>query len=315
VIRPPTTTASLVALALLALGASCRKAPESDPVVSYPEFFDEEAVTISGYEADAMEPFVTRDGRYLFFNSLNDGVETTLYYATRTSDTHFVFQGEIAGVNGTPPHLDAVASMDAASVFFYVSTRDYPAEIRNLRTGRFAGGTVTGVAPVDGDFYLSSPPGWIVMDAEISGDGSALYYVNARFHGGGLPAEAKLGVARKQGAAFVKDPASDALFAHVNSDDYLVYAPAAAVDASELYFTRIRRGTLVSEICVSLRGDDGAYGLPKRLDIAGSLPEAPTLTADGTRIYYHKKADDGRYHAFTMRRRPQSSLQAAAPGS
>jgi hypothetical protein len=302
--RPGAKAAALAGLALVAVGVTCSKDPQGDPAVVYPEFVDESAVTVSGYDADAMEPFVTSDGRHLFFNSLNDGTTTSLYYAVRDSDTHFVFQGEIAGVNGTPPHLDAVASMDAANAFYYVSTRDYPEEIRNLRTGRFAGGVVTGVVPVDGDFYVSGPAGWIVMDAEISRDGNALYYVNARFDGGALPSEARLGVARKQGAAFVKDASSDTLFAQVNSDDYLVYAPATAVGAKELYFTRIRKGTLVTEICVSILSDDaGAYSRPKRLEIAGSLVEAPTLTDDGTRIYYHKKTSNGRYHLFTMQRR------------
>ena len=155
-----------------------------------------------------------------------------------------------------------------------------------------------------------------------------MYYVNARFEGGALPSEARLGVARMQGAAFVRDASSDTLFAQVNSDDHLVYAPATAMGAKELYFTRIRKGTLVTEICVSILSDDaGAYSRPKRLEIAGTLVEAPTLTDDGTRIYYHKKTSTGRHHVFTMRRRQsrtsgagrsrsggQSSLQAAAPG-
>ncbi len=305
-LRARARAAALVGLALAVLGvtAPCSKAPEADPAVAYPEFVDESAVTISGYDADAMEPFVTRDGRYLFFNSLNDGVGTSLYYALRESDTHFVFRGEIAGVNGRPPHLDAVASMDAAHVFYYVSTRDYPAEIRNLRSGRFADGSVTGVVPVDGDFYVRSPAGWLVMDAEIASDGGSLYYVNARFDGRALPVEARIGLARREGTAFVADRSSDALFAQVNDDGYLVYAPATFAEASELYFTRIRKGSLVSEICVSILPEGAAaYSRPKRMEVSGSLVEAPTLTNDGTRIYYHKKTSDGRYRVFTMRRR------------
>lgn len=298
--------AALAVLAIVAagLGARCNETPAGDPAVVSPEFGDESAVTISGYGADAMEPFLTRDGRYLFFNSLNDGVTTSLYYALRASDTQFVFQGEIGGVNAPPPHLDAVASMDAAAAFFFVSTRDYPAEIRNLRTGRFADGNVTGLAPVEGDFYIASPPGWIVMDAEISRDGETLYYVNARFDGGALPAEAKIGIARRQNSAFLEDRASDELLARVNAEDYLVYAPATAAGGAELYFTRIRKGAHVTEICVSTRMEgENVYSAPRRLEIGGSLAEAPTLADDGRRIYYHKKTDDGRYHVFTMRRR------------
>ncbi len=297
-----------LALAMLvavsgSLTAACGKTPDGAPALAYPRFDGESPVAISGYDADAMEPFVSRDGRYLFFNSLNDGVTTSLYYALRVSDTQFAIRGEIAGVNGPAPHLDAVPSMDAAARFFYVSTRDYPAEIRNLRSGRFVDGQVRDVLPVDGDFYRRSP-GWLVMDAEISSDGDTLLYVNARFDGGALPREATLGIARREGGRFLQDGASEALLACVNSEDYLVYAPATAADTRELYFTRLRKGTLATEICVATRRDgDDAFGRPERLEIAGSSVEAPTLTDDGQRIYYHKRTDDGRYRLFTMRRR------------
>ena len=257
-------TAAVAALAFAALATvhSCRKSGP-DPAVSYPEYTEEAAVTIRGYEADAMEPFITRDGRYLFFNSLNDGQTTSLYYARRENDTTFAFQGEMGGVNGSPPHLDAVASMDENDIFYVVSTRNYPTEIRNYLSGRFENGLVRELAPVEGDFYIRSPAGWIVMDAEISEDGGSLYYVNARF------------------------------------------APATSSGAGDLYFTRIRKGTLVTELCVSvLDTEQGVYSTPKRVEMPGEAVEAPTLTSDGTRIYYHKKLpSDGRYHVFTMRRK------------
>jgi hypothetical protein len=34
-----------------------------------------------GYTGDAMEPFLSRDGELLFFNSLNDGRDTSLFLA------------------------------------------------------------------------------------------------------------------------------------------------------------------------------------------------------------------------------------------
>jgi hypothetical protein len=293
------------ALGAAALSATCRGAGlEPDPALRYPEFAEEEEVKIAGYDADAMEPFVTADGRYMFFNSLNDGRTTSLYHARRESDTAFTFAGEIAGVNGAPPHLDAVASMDEDGRFYFVSTRDYPAEIRNYLGGWFQAGAVSRVAPVDGDFYVRRP-GWLIMDAEISTDGERLYYVNARFSGKALPDEARLGMARRRGEAFLKEPSSDELFARVNHPGDLVYAPATTSGGRELYLTRIRKGTLTTEICVSLLSDaDGVYSVPQPLPIEGRGAEAPSLTRDGSRIYYHKKvASDGRYRVFTMRRR------------
>jgi hypothetical protein len=36
------------------------------------EFANPQRVTIRGYSDDAMEPFLTRDDKYLFFNNSND---------------------------------------------------------------------------------------------------------------------------------------------------------------------------------------------------------------------------------------------------
>src|SRR5277367_744711 len=63
-------------------------------------FQNPQRITIEGYEDDAMEPFVTRDGKYLFFNNLNEPrVNTNLFWAERVDDLHFKFRGEIKGVN------------------------------------------------------------------------------------------------------------------------------------------------------------------------------------------------------------------------
>ena len=86
--------------------------------------FRTDKVTINGYSGDAMEPFITRDGNYLFFNSLNSGGDTSLYYAAKGADD-VTFNGAttITGVNAMPPHLDAVASMDENdNILFHLGT-------------------------------------------------------------------------------------------------------------------------------------------------------------------------------------------------
>jgi len=286
------------------LAVSCKNDNQGPDIpVSYPEFTDETEVIINGYNRDAMEPFVSKDGNFLFLNSLNDGDSTSLYYATRVNDTTFNYEGEIEGVNGPAPHLDAVASMGMNNLFYFVSTRDYPSVFENYQTGEFNNGVVTNVKCVMGDFYIRSP-GWLIMDGEISKDGNLLYYVNAQFTGNPLPDAACLGIAEKQDSTFEKLSSSDNILENVNNSNYLVYAPCISSDGNELYFTRIRKGIPVTQICVSVRSGTGeTFSIPEWIEIDGNSVEAPSLTDDGERLYYHKKlGSDDKYHIFTMRR-------------
>lgn len=49
-------------------------------------FADPERVTIQGYDGDAMEPFLSRDGRFLLFNNRNDPPEKPISI-TRSGST------------------------------------------------------------------------------------------------------------------------------------------------------------------------------------------------------------------------------------
>lgn len=293
----------LVPIILFASIISCENGSAGPEIpVSYPEFTDETEVIIEGYNKDAMEPYVSKDGNFLFFNSLNDGDSTSLYYATKVNDTVFSFKGEIEGVNGQVPHLDAVASMDINKVFYFVSTRNYPDVFENYQTGEFDNGVVTGIEPVRGDFYVYEP-GWLIMDAEINREGNLLYYVNAKFSGNPLPDEARLGVAQKTDSLFEKLDESDDIFRNINNSACLVYAPCISSDGNELYFTRIIKGTFTTQICVSVRSDTNVtFSVPQILEIKGELAEAPSLTENGEILYYHKKLGDNKYYIFMMRR-------------
>ncbi len=289
---------------ILFVCCSCFNLNENNSEMQYPEFIDETEVIIDGCNTDMMEPFITKDGSFLFFNSLNDGINTSLFYATKVDDTHFVFQGEISGVNGATPHLDAVASMDKNNIFYFISTRNYPDVIENCQTGKFNNSEVKDIQPVKGNFYISSP-GWIIMDAEISKDGNILYYTNSYFNGNILPNKSMIGIAEKKDSLFNKIVLSDNMLRNVNDPDYLIYAPSSSSDGKELYFTRIKKGTYTTEICVSVRSDkNGVFSKAKKIEISGNNVEAPTLIDDGKRLYYHKKLSaDGKYHIFTMERK------------
>ncbi len=268
------------------------------------EFSAPAQVTINGYDGvHAMEPFITRDGNYLFFNSLNDGNDTSLYYAAKGADD-VTFNGatKIGDVNGTPPHLDAVASMDTGNTFYFISVRNWPAEIRNVYTGTFSGGTVTGLANLNGDFYINET-GWIIMDGEISPDGQNYYFVNAHFSGGSVPDRSDIGVAERiTSGTFNKIAASDTIMAAVNTGRCLEYAPCISADGTELYFTRLDLCTVSSEILVSKRvGASVPFGEPARIGAISGFVEAPSLSADGKTLYYHIN-DGGVYAVYKVSR-------------
>jgi hypothetical protein len=96
-------------IGMLLLCAACTaRADDSSSIADAPDakprfgvFTNPQPVSIEGYSQDAMEPFVSPDGNYLFFNNSNSAPTTNLYYATPTDETglSFQFQGEIGGVN------------------------------------------------------------------------------------------------------------------------------------------------------------------------------------------------------------------------
>lgn len=282
--------------------------PES---LGYPSFGSAVEVTINDLSFDAMEPFISSDGNFLFFNNINDGINTKLYYATKSNDSTFDFIGELMGANqATAPHLDAVADMDVDGNFYWTSTRDYPAQLNNLFHGTFSAGNVSDIKRVEGDFNMKTP-GWLVMDHGISMDGQFLYFNNARFDEENCqgPCETNLGIAQKNSdGTFSTIADSESILQHINNANYIYYAPCISGDNLELYFTRYLKGEItpstVFEICVAVRDNANAeFSMPKVLfseDIA-NLIEAPTLTADQNILYYHRKTADS--HKIMMRRR------------
>ena len=259
----------------------------------------ERAVEILGYDGVAMEPFISRDGKFLFFNSLNDAKDTSIYFAERVDEDTFRLVGKVPGVNGTPPHLDAVPSMDQEGRFYFVSIRDYPDSFENFQSGQWGDGGVTGVKSVSGDIYIRKP-GWLMMDAEISPNGKDLYYVAADFSkGGALPTQAIIALAHRTESGFERDKRSEEFFASVNSAAP-TYAPSISDDGLELFFTQLQGKK--TTIFITRRGSvDEPFGIPELVSITGDLPEGPSVTLDKKHLYYHKKVGRG-YGIFVMTR-------------
>jgi hypothetical protein len=271
-----------------------------------PQFGNDVLVTINGYTLDAMEPHLSPDGNAMFFNSVNNGTNTSLYYAGKVNDSTFNLVGLVPAVNEfTPPYLNAVASVDTANNFYWVSLRGYPANMDNLFKVTFTPTAAINFARVHGNIYVYSP-GYILMDAAITRDGNQLYYCNAWFNScaGGLPCSSRIGIGQKvNDSTFNSIPSSNTIMALVNDTNYIVYAPELSKDGLELYFTRALVNTFQSEVCVSVRTSTlSAFSTPTVLIGMPSIaPEGPTLNSSKSLLYYHKLSG-GQYKLFLRKR-------------
>ncbi len=301
---------TITLLSLLIISCSSNDNDTAE-LITYPSFNSEIEVTINGLSLDAMEPFISPNGNYLFFNNLNDGINTKLYYATKINDSTFNYAGEITGTNQvTTPHLDAVADMDSNDNFYWTSTRNYPNELNNLFRGTFSTGNVSEIERVQGDFNMNIP-GWLVMDHGISLDGQYLYFNNARFDETNCqgPCETVLGIAQKNNdSTFSTLPNSASILQNITDTNFIYYAPCISSDNLELYYTRYLKGQITSstvfEICVAVRSNSTSnFSVPKVLfsETISNLIEAPTLTVDKNIIYYHRKTSSS--HKIIMRYR------------
>lgn len=298
-------------LSLLIFACSTDDDVESPALLQYPSFGPEIGVTINSLTFDAMEPFISPDGNYLFFNNLNDGINTKLFYATKINDSTFNYTGELTGANQpVSPHLDAVPDMDVDGNFYWTSTRDYPNELNNLFHGIFSDGNISDIGRTQGDFNMNTP-GWLIMDHGISLDGQYLYFNNARFDEVNCqgPCETTLGIAQKDNdSTFTTLPNSASILQNINDENYIYYAPCISSDNLELYYSRYLKGPITTntslEICVAVRNDViSQFSIPKVL-FSVTIPnliEAPTLTIDKKIIYYHQKTADS--HIIMMRYR------------
>ena len=108
----------------------------------------------------------------------------------------WVVLGEIIGVN--TPALEGVASVDLEGTIFFVSTRSYESSLSTIYRGRFDEGKVSDVELVPGVSRLEL--GIVNFDAEISPDGTILYFVDGRFSGSSFPDSADLVMAVRSGS-------------------------------------------------------------------------------------------------------------------
>ena len=317
-----TLVALLLFLVGCALGSEVPKVPSSpDSMTSYDpkrmgEFGNPQEVQIIGYDGDAMEPFITRDGQHLLFNSSNEpGVDTDLYYAEKIEDNVFQFMGEIRGANATDI-LDATPSMDREGNFYFVSVRSYLSDYQSLYRGIFRDGTVTDVEAIPGNLSLGTL-GWINMDVEVTPDGETLYFASADFSErpeGMPPRSSDIRMAQRKDGQFVVTENSDFILQNINTPEGLEYGVSIPGDGLEIFFTRTSLGPCGYQmrICRAVRDSDSeTFGRPETIYAvlggdACAFAEAPSVTSDG-RVLYYTARQGSRYRICMVSREEEAS--------
>jgi hypothetical protein len=243
-------------------------------------------VVIRGYTGNAMEPFVTFDGKYMLFNNSNSAKHTTLRYATRLDDTTFVYGGEVTGSNDSHA-LTAVPSVTAAGTLYFISTRSYSRTLSAVYEANFRDGKATGATLVAG---IAAPrPGIINFDVDVGSDGHSLYVSQGAFSGGPSPDAASIGLYVRRAHGFSRDPSSDRLMKDVNDPSALTYAADISADGLVLFFTRAVWGAS-PQIYRAERSDPSQpFGNVQLVGAATGYVEAPSLSGDGRLLYYHQK--------------------------
>lgn len=147
-----------------------------------------QTVRIEGYADEAMEPFLSRDGRFLFFNSRNDpGANTNIHFA-EASGADFIYRGILGGTVSYA--LDGTPTMSSDGRFCFISPRDYRRALITVYCGAFDGERVNNVAPQTA--LPGERLGRLIFDVELAADGQSLVFAEGTFSGDDAPDEADL---------------------------------------------------------------------------------------------------------------------------
>lgn len=269
-------------------------------------FENSQLVEVVGYSDHAMEPCITPDGKFLFFNNSNEpSANTRIHLTKRINQNIFQYVGVLPGtVSGSK---DMAPSIDRSGIIYFTSLRSYDKDQNSLYVGKFDGSCVRDVSPVSGD-VTPKVPCWINMDCCVSEDGGSLVVSRARFDlGTTVPSESDLMLFERTNGMFVQTPRDAVLMRNINTPA-LEYAPSLSADRLTLYFTRAQklpgRGDAPTlRILMAQRPSLTApFSAPQVIKCIYGFVEAPTLPSSGRELFYHKM-DNGRFKIFRCERK------------
>lgn len=267
-------------------------------------------VTISGYNDVCMEPEISGDGQYLYFNNSNaEGVNTDIFFAKKAGVDTFKYLGKLPGVSESKnaANKEMAPSLDGLGNLYFTSLRSYDTDHKSLHRGKLADEKLSAVSAVPGDIS-SHEPGDINMDCGISHDGNTLVISKARFDiGQSVPSRSDLVIATRSASSplFVENAADGKLVEKLNTEA-LEYAPELSKDGLELYFTRASSGAnapdkLQENLRIMLaerKSTSEPFAAARVIKSIDGFVEAPTITDDGKDLYFHKKDGEGKYRIY-----------------
>lgn len=287
-------------------------------------------LTIDGYQGVCMEPEISGDGQYLYFNDSNaEDINTDIFFAKRVGPETFTFLGKLPGVSAPTDQQkqpgdskEMAPSLDAMGNLYFTSLRSYADDHKSLYCGKLKDEQLTAVSAVPGDISPHEP-GDLNMDCGISHDGTSLIISKARFDiGQPLPSQSDLVIATRGTATpFFAENAADQKTLEKLNTEALEYAPELSKDGLELYFTRASSGANAPDkrqenlrIMLAQRQSINESFAPARVlkSIEGFV-EAPTITDDGKELFFHKKDADGKYRIYHATRKETTPSQTGSP--
>ena len=254
-----------------------------------------------------MEPYISRDEKYLFFNNHKGENNKELYYAEKIENLIFQYKGEVHGVN--TPDVDANPTMDSQNNFYFITTRDIDSgDFDTIYTGIFEEGFVKELKKVKGTINVDKKM-WVNMGVEITRDGYEMYTSNARFKiGSDFPSEGDIRYAIKEDGEFnIPDNEQDIL-KNINTDYAIEYAGEVSENGLELFYSQvILSNPPIFKLYISKRTNNNEpFNSPKLIaepfeENKNAFVEAPSLSPDGNRLYYHK-LDNNKFSIFMLSR-------------
>ncbi len=247
------------------------------------------------------EPFISRDGRFLFFNTNKLENNKDLHYAERVRG-RWHYRGEIGDRINTAKEVEGNPTMDADYNFIYIDT----SANTMARMARFnpATGKLEGLRDVAGIPERVIKPFSSFqgnMGVEISPDGDTLYFSRATwkmfFFKLGQFKDSDILFSKRRGGQYVYDDSeAKRIMQNINTPD-MEYAAGISADGLELFFTRLvikkqKKGWFHSKIMRATRkSTKEPFGHPQVIDAIGGnfFVEGPALGPDGNELYYHKQ--------------------------
>lgn len=291
----------IASLSLLSPQVYADKAPFTNP---RPVAIENLPPGYGGTPISTEEPFVSRDGRFLFFNTHKLENNKDLHFAEWIGGRWF-YRGAIGPRINTVKEVEGNPTMDAHYNFYYIDTKtSHMARGARFdpRTGRLGAlREIMGIPDREVKIFRYFKGN---MGVEVSADGEYLYFSRATWKMNGF----KLGMfldsdilfSQRHGGRYVYNEAqARRIMRNVNTSD-MEYAASISADGLELFFTRLpladlKRGVLHSWIMRATRNNlSEPFGRPQIIAAIGGndFVEGPSIDPTGTQLYYHKKVGE-----------------------